>query len=134
MVALLDALRELDLLCGGEERHLPDVLEKQLQRVGRDLGLATPLAGLGLLRRGRDDLDVLVLDRGVERVELARIELELVERKGELLGVEPPGGAAAFEQREGLIRAERASRHPARAFRLLRSAQDRPFPSRAWTP
>ena len=37
VVASLDALGELDLLRGRQERHLADVLQKQLQRVGRDL-------------------------------------------------------------------------------------------------
>src|SRR5437763_11885919 len=37
MVAALDPLGELDLLCRGEQVDLADVLEKELQRVGRDL-------------------------------------------------------------------------------------------------
>ena len=37
VVAALDPLRELDLLRGGEQVDLADVLEEELQRVGRDL-------------------------------------------------------------------------------------------------
>src|SRR4029079_2473775 len=37
VVAALDALRELDLLGGREQVDLADVLEEELQRVGRDL-------------------------------------------------------------------------------------------------
>src|SRR4051812_29982127 len=33
-IAALDALRELDLLGGGEQADLPDVLEEELQRIG----------------------------------------------------------------------------------------------------
>ena len=37
VVAALDPLRELDLLGGGQQLDLADVLEEELQRVGRDL-------------------------------------------------------------------------------------------------
>src|SRR6266540_4383180 len=37
MVPALDPLRELDLLGGGQERDLADVLQEELQRVGRNL-------------------------------------------------------------------------------------------------
>ena len=65
MVAALDPLRELDLLRGGEQRHLADVLEEELQGVGRDLGVGLPLP---LRRRvvglvARDDLDLLLVER-----------------------------------------------------------------------
>jgi hypothetical protein len=52
VVAALDPLRELDLLRRGEQRHLADVLEEELERVGRDLpglgrlGLALDLVGV----------------------------------------------------------------------------------------
>ena len=64
MVAALDPLRELDLLRGGEQRHLADVLEEELERVGGDLGrlAASPSLGL-LLGLGLDDLDVELLER-----------------------------------------------------------------------
>ena len=44
VVAALDPLRELDLLGGGQQLDLADVLEEELQRVGRDLadGLVEP--------------------------------------------------------------------------------------------
>jgi hypothetical protein len=37
VVAALNPLRELDLLRGGEQVDLTDVLQEQLQRVGREL-------------------------------------------------------------------------------------------------
>ena len=40
MVAALDALRELDLLRGGEQIDLADVLQEELQRIGRELEVA----------------------------------------------------------------------------------------------
>src|SRR5436190_12887003 len=58
VVAALDALRELDLLRGGEQVDLADVLQKELQRVGRDL----ELDGILLVeRRAVDRLNLLDL-------------------------------------------------------------------------
>src|SRR4051812_1853921 len=54
MVAALDALGELDLLRGGEQIDLADVLQEELERVGRDLEL--------------DGHFLLVEDRGVVRL------------------------------------------------------------------
>ena len=95
VIAQLDPLRELDLLRRGEERHLADVLEEELQRVGRDLRLGRPLLlDLGLALLAADDVDLGLFERGVELVELRRIEVELVEREGDLLGVELAGSLA----------------------------------------
>ena len=100
VVAELDPLRELDLLRRGEERHLADVLEEELQRVGRDLGLGRPLLlDLRLALLVADDVDLSLLERGVELVELRRVEVELVERERDLLGVELAGALARLEQR-----------------------------------
>ena len=75
VVAALDPLRELDLLRGGQQRHLADVLQEELQRVGRDLRLGSPTPAraplLGLLGRA-DDLDLRLVERRVELVELRR--------------------------------------------------------------
>ena len=109
VVAELDPLRELDLLRRGEERHLADVLEEELQRVGRDLRLGGPLLlGVGLALLGADDVDLRLFERGVELVELGRIEVELVEREGDLLGVELAGALAGLEQRPHLEQVEDA--------------------------
>ena len=45
VVAALDPLRELDLLGGGEQVDLADVLQEELQRVGRDLERLGRLVG-----------------------------------------------------------------------------------------
>jgi hypothetical protein len=37
VLAALDALRELDLLCRGEQINLRDVFQKELERIGRNL-------------------------------------------------------------------------------------------------
>ena len=50
VVAALDALRELDLLRGGQQVDLADVLEEQLQRVRRELRLRRLLDLLDLRR------------------------------------------------------------------------------------
>ena len=109
MLTELDALRELDLLGGGEQRHLADVLQEELQRVGRDLGLGRPLLlGLCLALLGAHDVDLGLLERRVELVELRRIEVELVEGEGDLLGVELAGASARLEERSDLEQVENA--------------------------
>ena len=99
VLAALDPLRELDLLRRGEERDLADVLQEELQRIGRDLGLgSTSGSGSSALVRV-DDGDLGLFERRVEVVELRRLQLELVERERELVGVElaraVPGSRAA---------------------------------------
>ena len=96
MVATLDALGELHLLCGRQERDAPDVLEEELERVRRDLGVGLGLA-LDLLL-DMDDRDLSLVERGVELVELAGLEIELVEREGDLVCIEPAGLEPRFEQ------------------------------------
>ena len=78
VVAALDPLRELDLLRSRQQIDLADVLEEELQRVRRDL---TDLGGRWqlLVFDDADDLDVKLLERLVEVVDLGRIQLELVE-------------------------------------------------------
>jgi hypothetical protein len=101
VVAALDALRELDLLRGGEERNLPDVLQEELERVGRDLGLdRVELRRFGLRLRvaGGDDRYLRLVEGGVELVELRGLEVELVQRQSNLVGVEPARLQAGLEQ------------------------------------
>ena len=89
MLAALDPLRELDLLCRREQRNLADVLEEELERVGRDLGLRRLDLDLGLVGLARvHDRDLRLVERGVELVQLRRLELELVERERDLVRVE----------------------------------------------
>jgi hypothetical protein len=87
VLAALDPLRELDLLRRGQERDLADVLEEELERVGRDLGLGVRLRlGVGLV--GVDDGDLRLVERRIDVVELCRLEVELVERERELVGID----------------------------------------------
>ena len=79
VLAALDPLRELDLLRGGQQRHLADVLQEELQRVGRDLARLLDL-GLCLGLVALHDLDLELVERGVELVHLSRVEIELVQR------------------------------------------------------
>ena len=130
-VAALDPLRELDLLRGGEERHLADVLQEELERVGRDLGRRFGL-GLAVVDRvSVDDRDLRLFQCCVEVVQLSRVEVELVESERELVGVELAGAIAALEQslalvaREGLLD-RRSSGSALRFF----SGQTAPLPRR----
>ena len=127
VVAALDPLRELDLLRRREERHLADVLQEELQRVGRDLRVRLDL-GLDVVVR-RDDRDPRLLERGVELVDLRRLELELVERQRDLVRVE----AARCGSRSRGAAAPRPSRgRPRSAFegsrlRILLRPDQPPF-------
>ena len=95
VVSALDPLRQLDLLSGGEQVDLADVLQEELQRLGRDL----TLVDLGLFLGRFDDLDVQLLELAVQLVDLCRLELELVHRDGELVRCELPGLLGARDQR-----------------------------------
>ena len=83
----LDPLRELDLLGGGQELDLADVLEKELQRVGRDLAHShvDPRFLLRLAGHRRiDDLDLELLERDAQAGDVVLGQLVLV---GESLNV-----------------------------------------------
>ena len=95
MVAALDPLRQLDLLRGGEQVDLADVLEEELQRLGRDLALVD----LGLFLGRLDDLDVQLLEPAVQVFDLRRLQLELVDRNGKLVGRHLPRLLGARDQR-----------------------------------
>jgi len=129
VVAALDPLGELDLLGGGEERDAPDVLEEELERVGRDLGVRFGLA-LGLVV-GVDDRDLGFVEGGIELVELRRLELELVERERDLVGVETAGLEPTLEQPLRLVRREDVldRRSSDRALRFI-YGQTAPLPRR----
>ncbi len=92
-VAALDALRELDLLGGGEQRVTADLAQEELQRVRGRLHVRVEVARgrrrllHGLLRRGLRDLVAAVLELLVERVDVALFELERVHGLGQLAAV-----------------------------------------------
>jgi hypothetical protein len=52
------------------------------------------------------DGDLRLLEGGVEVVQLRRLELQLVEREGELVGVDLAGAIAALEQPLALVARE----------------------------
>src|SRR5229473_3207425 len=110
MVAALDPLRQLDLLSGGEEIDLADVLEEELERVGRNL---TGLFGLLLLfLLGGDDLDLQLLESVVEVIDLSRLEIELVERDGDLVGTQMPVLFPRFQKRFCVVRLQKVGDGP----------------------
>jgi hypothetical protein len=131
VVASLDAFRELHLLRGGQERHPPDVLQEELERVGRDLRTGLDL-GLRVRVVGVDDLDLRVVQGRVELVELGRLERELVERKGDLVGVELAGGEPALEQALRLVGCENVLDRRSTGLRFA-CCQTAPLPRSAVT-
>src|SRR5919198_3190513 len=99
VLAALDALRQLDLLRGGQQVDLPDVLQEQLQRVRADLarGLGRRLTLLRIAATVHD-LDLQLLERVVKVVHLRRVQLQFAERERDLLRAERARHAPALQQ------------------------------------
>jgi hypothetical protein len=131
VLAALDALRELDLLCRGQQRYLADVLEEELEGVGRDLrlGLDLGLRVVGVVRM--DDRDLRLVESGVEVVELRRLELQLVEGERELVRVELARPVPGLEQPLPLVAGENLldRRSSGSALRFV-GGQTAPLPRR----
>src|SRR5712691_7236257 len=100
-VAALDPLRQVHLLVGGQQRHLPDLAEIEAQRVERRLDAQVELRGLLLLRLrlfvrrmlvrlAFDELDAVVDQVRVEVLDLIFGELDILEPRGDLVVVEEP--------------------------------------------
>jgi hypothetical protein len=131
MLAALDALRELDLLRRGEKRNLADVLQEELQRIGRDLGRRLGFR-LGVIDRvSVDDGDLRLFEGRVEVVELSRVEVQLIERERELIGIDLAGAVAALQQSLALVAREDLfdRRSSGSALRFF-SGQTAPLPRR----
>jgi hypothetical protein len=104
MVAAFDPLGELHLLRRGQERNAADVLEKELKGVGSDLRRKLDLRFRFVLHG--DDGDPRLFQGSVELVDLTRLELELIERECDLVGIEAARPIAALEEPLRLIRCE----------------------------
>ena len=113
-VAALDALGEVDLLLGGEQPDLADVLQEQLKGVGRHVGLQVDRGLLAARPRGRrrarpgwlrvrvdllDQLDLGLLEVAVQLLDVALVELDLGERRRDL-GVRQHAGRCALGDEE----------------------------------
>ena len=86
LVALLDALGEFDLLRRSQQRHTPDVLEKQLQRIGRDFASREVERRASLVCRLRsNDLHVRRIESAIDVLDLRVGQVELVERASQIL-------------------------------------------------
>ena len=97
MVAALDPLGEGDLLCGGQQLDLADVLEEELEGVGRDLaGLLDLLDRFALARD--EDLDLRLFERVVDLFDVAGVEVELLEREGDFVHGQRSGFSAGLQQ------------------------------------
>ena len=105
MVAALDALGELDLLGRRQQRNLADVLEEELERVRGDVARLRLEVELGRTVRLVYDLDVELLERRVELVELQRLEL-VAQRERDLLVREEAGLLALAHERSGVLMVE----------------------------
>ena len=106
VVAALDPLRELDLLGGGQQVDLADVLEEELQRVGRDLARLGNRRCLFDLYPPTDDLDLQLLECLVELVDLRHVEIQLVQRARDLVCRYRTGQLRRLEQPFRFIRLE----------------------------
>src|SRR5215831_6909937 len=102
VVTALDPLRELDLLRGGEQVDLPDVLQEELQRVCRDLARLLHRCLVVFLRPG-DDLDMELFECVVEVVDLGGIEVELVQRDSDFVGVQLAAFATGVQKCLGVV-------------------------------
>src|SRR5436190_7814594 len=124
VVSPLDLLRELDLLRRGQQVDLADVLQKELERISRDVRpVEVERLFLGLLLLGGHDLDVQLLQYAVELVDLRRVERLLVERERDLLGRELSRLPAGLYEVPDLVDLEDAPRYPRSGRPLLPSAQ-----------
>ena len=118
VVAALDPLRQLHLLRGRQQVDAADLLEEELQRVGRQL--APGLRHFDRLGRSLavHDFDLELVEGVVELVQLLGVELELVERGRDVLGSQRAGGAAGLEQNLRLLGGEEIEvRGPATVYR-----------------
>src|SRR5215212_5906371 len=103
-VALLDALRELDLLLRAEQRVAADLVEEQLHRVGgvRREVVAADARRLDLLLAAVvGDVDVAAIELVLDLVERVLVELELLDGLAELGQVDAVGAALLGRLDEG---------------------------------
>jgi len=107
LVAGLDALGEVHLLRGREQRHAADVLQEELQRVGGLLDRGGPAGPVGLLgevgraarRLGRlEELDPRLVELLVDVLREAGIDAELVQHLGDVLDREEADVLAALQE------------------------------------
>ena len=107
MVAALDALRELDLLRRGEQVDLADVLEEELERVGRDLAGGRDLLRLCLLGARCRTTSIWASSSATKNSSsCAGVQIELVKRERDLLGRQ----RAVFLRAASRLRASSVSR------------------------
>ena len=101
LISALDALRELDLLRGGEERITTRLVEEELERIGRRMReVAVDIGGALLLRPAAivREHDVPLVELGVESLELVVLELDVLQGRTELGEVEATCFFPGFEQ------------------------------------
>ena len=81
----------------------PDLAQKELERVGRRLErLRAGKGGRGLLLPV-DDLDSALLELLVQRLDVARLQVEQLERLAQLHGFDDARCVGALEQRLKLV-------------------------------
>ncbi len=100
-IAALDPLGQIDLLLSGQQTHLADVLEEQLQRVGRHIRLEIQrrfgFAPAALVRRTLDrqrrrrrridvldELDLRFLQEPVQLLDVGLVQIDLRQRRRDL--------------------------------------------------
>ena len=110
-VSLLDLLRQLDLLGGGQEREPAGFVQEELQRVGRR-GREVAVDVRGVRRRRAaavvGEADPALLDLRVERLELVVVQLQILHGRAELGQVETAGLFTGVENRCECLAAHQA--------------------------
>ena len=129
-VAALDALGEVDLLLRGEQPRLADVLQEQLEavrghvRLEVDRGLLAAALAIdrtlllgAVLERGvvLDQLDLGLFEEAVELLDVALVQVDLLEGGGHLGVGQYPGGLTLCEEELDLLQ-------------LLQFSYGHPFP------
>ena len=113
LVAALDALGELDLFLGGQQRVAGHLVEEELQRVGRRVReVAVDVRALALLAPAVvADVDVALLELLVEVLDLLVAELERLDELVQLRDLDAAGLGSLVEESSDLVSAHR-SRYP----------------------
>jgi hypothetical protein len=110
-VAVLDLLRELDLLGRGQQRVAAGFVEEELERVGRRVReVAVDVRALGFLAAAVvADLDVVLVESLVEVRDLVVTQVQLVDELVQLGELDAAGFHTVVDESGDLVGAHRST-------------------------